>query len=94
MTGRPRIISSNKSFSEHWRELAAGDIVLCRLRLRPGEEHLLLDLCMRGVIGIPSFTSQLCSRSKVFQFRLFSSAMLPDTRAIYTIHDLTDAINA
>lgn len=94
MTGQPRIITDNQSFFTHYPELTAGDIVCCRIRLRPGEEHLLLDLAARGVIGVPSFLSQLCSRSKVFQTRLFSSAMLPLTRTIYTIHDLVETINA
>lgn len=93
MTGRPRIITDNRSFFKHYTELTTSDIVCCRIRLRPGEEHLLLDLATRGVIGVPSFLSQLCSRSKVFQTRLFSSAMLPGTRVIYTIHDLVETIN-
>jgi ribosomal protein S6--L-glutamate ligase len=92
LTGRPRIIDSNQGFGEHYQNLCAGDIICCRLRLRQGEEHLLLDLSARGVIGIPSFTSQLCSRSKAFQTRLFSPYMLPDTEVVYTLHDLTEVI--
>lgn len=92
MTGRPRIITDNRSFSQQYKNLASGDCICGRLRLRPGEEHLLLDLSARGIVGIPSFLSQLCSRSKVFQTRLFSSHMLPGTQVIYTIHDLLEAI--
>jgi len=93
LIGRPRIITDNRSLFQHYEELSPGDIICCRIRLRPDEEHLLLDLSSRGVIGIPSFLSQLCSRSKLFQTRLFASAMLPGTRAVYTIHDLTNILN-
>lgn len=94
MTGRPRIITDNQALFKHYNELTSGDIVRCRVRLRPGEEHLLLDLSARGVIAVPSFLSQLCSRSKVLQTRLFSSTMLPGTRVVYTLHDLVEAVNA
>lgn len=87
-----RIIRDNKSFIEQNDLLEAGDIICCRLRLRPHEDHLLLDLSERGVLSVPSFRSQLCSRSKTFQTRLFHWAMLPDTVVIYTVHDVLQAI--
>lgn len=93
MIGRPRIITDNQSLFQHYEELSPGDIIACRIRMRPGEDHLLLDLSSRGVIGIPSFLSQLCSRSKLFQTRLFQSTMLPGTCAACTIHDLTKILN-
>ena len=74
-------------------ELQAGDIVCCRLRLNPREEHLLLDLVERGITLIPSATSQLASRSKVFQARIFHPMMLTGTTAIYDIHGLLGAIS-
>ena len=93
MTAVPRIITDNHSLLAHYQDLGKGDIVLGRLRLRPMEEHLLLDLARRGIIGIPSFISQLCSRSKVMQARLCGWAMIPGTTVIYTIHDLLEAVN-
>lgn len=93
MTDRPRIITDNQSLFSHYHELQRGDIIHGRVRLRPGEEHLLLDLCRRGVLSVPSFISQLCSRSKTLQARLYEWAMVPGTRVIYTIHDLLEAIN-
>ena len=93
MTAAPRIITDNHSLLTHYKDLKAGDIILGRVRLRPGEEHLLLDLSRRGIIGIPSFISQLCSRSKTIQARLCGWAMIPDTTAIYTIHDLLETVN-
>jgi len=44
----PRIIHDNKTLFECFDELTAGDIVVGRVRLRPGEEHLLLDLVPGG----------------------------------------------
>ena len=93
MTAVPRIITDNHSLHTHYQDLKAGDIVLGRVRLRPKEEHVLLDLTRRGIIGIPSFISQLCSRSKSIQARLCGWAMIPDTMVIYTIHDLLETVN-
>lgn len=92
MRRSPIVIKDNQSLLNHYNSLQAGDIICCRIRLKPGEEHLLLTLSERGVKAIPSLTSQLCSRSKAFQTRLFSWAMLPNTSVIYTVHDLLRAI--
>ncbi len=82
------LITDNEALFRHYGELAAGDMVVGRLRLRPGEEHLLLDLQARGVRMIPSATSQLCSRSKVFQARILASLMVPHTAPVYDQHDM------
>ena len=74
-------------------QLQADDIICCRLRLKPQEEHLLLGLAEQGVRLIPSATSQLASRSKTFQARIFFPMMLPGTAAIYDIHDLLGVIS-
>ncbi len=84
----PVIIKDNQSLFTYYHRLQAGDIICTRIRLKPGEEHLLLDLSARGINAIPSFISQLCSRSKAFQTRLFPELILPGTSVIYTIHDL------
>jgi ribosomal protein S6--L-glutamate ligase len=84
----PRIIRDNKELFQNYRDLTAGDIICGRIRLKPGEDHLLLDLSVRGIAAIPSLISQMCSRSKVFQTRLFGHRMIPDTMVIYTFHDL------
>jgi len=93
LTDLPRIITDNQSLFAHYQELQRGDIICGRVRLRPKEEYLLLDLSRRGIIGIPSFISQLCSRSKTFQARLYEWAMIPGTTVIYTIHDLLETVN-
>lgn len=88
----PAVIKDNETLSIHYDSLGPETIICTRLRLSPGEEHLLLDLASRGVKSIPSYISQLCSRSKAFQTRLFSTYMVPGTCVIYTIHDLLKTI--
>lgn len=59
--------------------------------MKPGEEHLLIDLLERGIHLIPSASSQLASRSKTYQARIFSEFMLPGTLPIYDTHALLSA---
>ncbi len=47
----------------------------------------------RGVRLFPSATSQLASRSKVFQARIFQEFMIPGTFCVYDVHGLLDAIS-
>lgn len=61
--------------------------------MKPGEEQLLTDLAERKITLIPSAVSQLASRSKVFQTRIFSDFLLPFTRAIYDNHSLLHCIS-
>ena len=89
----PRIIRDNETLRREFHRLRSGDIVVGRIRLRPGEEGLLLDLVSRGVRILPSATAQLCSRSKVLQVHLLSGFMGPDTRAIHDRHDLAAALS-
>jgi glutathione synthase/RimK-type ligase-like ATP-grasp enzyme len=84
----PRIIQDNDSLFSRFEELKEGDVIVGRIRLRPGEEHLLLDLEARGIHLVPSATAQLCSRSKVFQARILHRFMVPGTAAVYDLHDL------
>lgn len=93
MTSAPRIIRSNDELFSSYRELQAGDIITCRLRLKYGEEHLLLDLIERGVKLIPSATCQLSARSKTFQARLLAPLMAPHTVVIYDIHGLLNTVS-
>jgi ribosomal protein S6--L-glutamate ligase len=61
--------------------------------MKPSEEALLLDLTERGVVLIPSGLSQLASRSKTFQAKLFARFMLPHTRPIHGLHELIETIS-
>jgi ribosomal protein S6--L-glutamate ligase len=83
-----RIITDNQTLFLRYQELQAGDVVVGRIRLRPGEESLLVDLVSRGVHLVPSATAQLCSRSKVLQARLLGDFMGPGTSAVYDLHDM------
>ncbi len=82
------IISNNDQLQKKFHLLDSSSTVCCRIRLLPGEEHILLDLSARNVTLIPSATSQLCSRSKVHQTRVFSEFMLPHTSVVYDSHQL------
>ena len=90
----PRIIHSNAELAVCFEELEAGDVLVGRARLRPGEEHLLLDLAARGVRLIPSAMSQWLSKSKVFQARVLGRFMIPGTRPLYDMHDLMALVSA
>jgi ribosomal protein S6--L-glutamate ligase len=90
LTGR--LITNNATLRARYDELAAGDLILGRVRLKSGEEPLLLDLVERGVLLYPSALSQLASRSKVLQARLFGAWLLPHTRVICDLHDLLESI--
>lgn len=83
----PRIVRDNATLVAEYDNLSSGDIVVGRVRIRTGEEHLLLDLAARRVILVPSAVSQLCSRSKVFQSRILAGYMVPGTAAVYNRHD-------
>ncbi len=66
----PRIIRSNHELRQRFHELKAGDTVLCRVPLRPGEEYPSPRPCHPGVRLFPPAMAQLASRSKVCQARL------------------------
>jgi len=85
---QPTIVYDNQTLFASYQQLKKDDIIVGRLRLKPGEEHLLVDLLARGVRMVPSATSQLASRSKVFQTRIFSDFLPADTLAIYDAQTL------
>lgn len=88
-----RIVRDNQTLLKLYEELGSGDVVVGRVRMRPGEELLLLDLTARSVHFIPSALAQVCSRSKVLQARLLGRYMVPGTRAIHDWHDLMEAVS-
>ena len=88
------IYRSNESVFEAYHELRRGDCIVGRLRLRPSDEHIVVDLLSRGVTLIPSGLAQLASRSKTLQVLLFSREfMVPETQAIHDLHDLQKAVS-
>ena len=88
-----RVIRDNKFFVECYEDLTSGDIVVGRVRLNHGEEHILLDLLGREITLVPSACSQLFSRSKVFQARILNRFMIPGTAAVYSMHDLMHIVS-
>jgi ribosomal protein S6--L-glutamate ligase len=91
LNGSPTVIRDNQTLFASYQALTKNDIICGRIRLKPGEEHLLSDLLSRGIRCIPSAISQLASRSKTFQARIFSDFMLPGTLPIYDSHALLSA---
>ena len=55
---------------------------------------MLTDLLERGIRLIPSATSQLASRSKAFQAKIFIDFMVPGSQPIYDNHELLLAVSA
>ncbi len=88
-----RIIRDNATLLDEYDNLSSGDIVFCRIRIKPGEEHILLDLVARQVTIFPSAVAQLCSRSKVFQVRILAKFMVPGTVVIYNLHDILTQVS-
>jgi len=93
MADQPRIITDSETLQARYHELGAGDRLVGRIRLRPSEESMLLDLQDRGVLMMPPAVAQSASRSKAMQTRLFGWAMVPLTLAVHDLHDLLAGIN-
>lgn len=90
---QPQIITDNDTLFNQYHTLQGGDIIVGRVRLRPGEESILLDLAARKIDIFPSGLSQLVSRSKALQAKIFSPFMVPYTLTAYDLHGLAQAIN-
>lgn len=84
-------VTSNEQFREVFHLLDHTSTVCCRIRLYPGEEHILTDLLQRRVHLIPSATAQLASRSKAHQARIFEPFMIPHTMVAYDTMNLLEA---
>lgn len=89
----PRVIRDNATLAAEYEHLGPGDIITGRVRIKPGEEHILLDLAARNITLIPSAVSQLCSRSKVFQARILGKYMIPGTVPVFDHHDMLALLN-
>jgi len=82
------IITDNNTLWKNYTSLCSKDVFIGRLRLKKTEEAILLDLIERGVTLFPAGLTQVLSRSKVLQARVFSEYMVPDTTAVHDLHDL------
>jgi ribosomal protein S6--L-glutamate ligase len=87
MTRTPCSIRSITELRRRYAELAAGDLVLGPLAVKPGEEIILLDLHDRGVAFFPPLLAQAVVRAKSAQARVLCGYMLPGT---FVAHDLPD----
>ncbi len=87
------IITDNKTLFTRLNDIGSGDAMVGRVRIRPGEEGLLLYLQSLGLKMMPSALSQLLSRSKVMQAEIFAAFMPPMTRPVFSRHDLFELIS-
>jgi ribosomal protein S6--L-glutamate ligase len=88
------IIRTNRELKNRYDELSAGDAFVGMLSLKHLREQVFIDLLERGVQILPSALSQILSRSKASQARVFHKWMVPHTRVITRRADLMVAINA
>ncbi len=88
MTRAPLIIRSLTELHRNVADLAAGDLVLGPLAVKPGEEILLLDLAERGVAFFPPLLPQLVALTKTAQAQVLGDYMLPGTFVAHGLADL------
>jgi len=89
----PLVIRTNSQFRKSYLKLKSGDVVVCTLNIKPFEEYIFTELIDRGVILFPSALSQLATRSKCFQARIFVKFMIPYTKVITDKKDLVMAMD-
>jgi ribosomal protein S6--L-glutamate ligase len=87
MTRSPILSRSLTELRRFYPKMAAGDLVLGPVAVKPGEEIKLLDLWDRGVIFFPPLLAQLVVRTKTAQAQVLGEFMLPGT---FVAHGLTD----
>jgi len=88
MAQTPCPIRSLTELRRRYPELAAGDLVLGPLAVRPGEEIMLIDLAERGVIFYPALLAQLVALTKSAQALVLGEYMLPGTFVALSPADL------
>lgn len=88
MPRAPLLIRSLTELRRHYPDLAAGDLVLGPLAVKPGEEIKLLDLGDRGVAFFPPLLAQLLVRTKTAQAQVLGEFMLPGTFVAHGLPDL------
>jgi glutathione synthase/RimK-type ligase-like ATP-grasp enzyme len=87
MVREASILRSLTELRRRFPELAAGDLVLGPLAVRPGEEIALFDLHERGVVFFPPLLAQLVALTKTAQAQVLGEVMLAGT---FVAHGLTD----
>jgi glutathione synthase/RimK-type ligase-like ATP-grasp enzyme len=87
MTRKPCVVRSRTELLRHYAELAAGDLILGPVAVKPSEEIILLDLHDRGVVFFPPLLAQVVVRTKSAQAQVLCDYMLPGT---FVAHDLPD----
>ena len=87
------IIRSNRELISRYDELTEGDTFIGMLSFKHLRQQVFVDLLERGVQILPSALSQILSRSKATQARVFRKWMVPHTEVISRRADMIAAIN-
>lgn len=93
MTRAPFIIRSITELRRRLPELAAGDLVLGPLAIKPGEEIVLLDLGERHVVFFPPLLAQLVALTKTAQAQVLGDFMIPGTFVAHGLLDLAGRLS-
>ena len=88
MSRAPLVIRSLTELRRRSPDLAAGDLVLGPLAVKPAEEIVLLDLNERDVLFFPPLLAQLLARTKTAQAQVLGDYMLPGTFVAHGLPDL------
>jgi glutathione synthase/RimK-type ligase-like ATP-grasp enzyme len=89
MTRTPIVVRSLTELRRRYPELAAGDLVLGPVAVKPGEEIKLIDLQDRQVVFFPPLLAQMVVRLKTSQAQVLRDYMLPGTFVAHKIADLS-----
>ena len=89
MTRTPIVVRSPTELRRRYPDLAAGDLVLGPVAVKPGEEILLIDLQERQVIFFPPLLAQMVVRLKTSQAQVLRDYMLPGTFVAHRVGDLS-----
>jgi len=89
MTRAAIVVRSPTELRRRYQELAAGDLVLGPVAVKPGEEIKLIDLQERQVVFFPSLLAQMVVRLKTSQAQVMQDYMLPGTFVAHRLVDLS-----
>jgi ribosomal protein S6--L-glutamate ligase len=88
MSTPPLLIRRLSDLRRHYSRLAAGDLVLGPMAVKPGEEIKLFDLAERGVRFFPPLEAQLLAGRKTAQAQVLGEFMLPGTVVVFDLPHL------
>ena len=88
------VVTRFNQLIQEYHRLGYGDVFIGQVPASYLKSAMLTDLTERGIVLLPSATSQLLSASKVAQAFMLNPWMVPQTLAITRRKQLLDAISA